>query len=273
MLKKLLAFASIVEIGTGLALMVDPRLVVALLLGADVSGVGNSGRPLLRHRVARAGTGVLAERAASAERFARLPGDAGLQRADRAVPRLPVHGRHRGGVLLWPAVVLHAVVALLLVWTWRTERLTKATTTNGTGAYFWQVIGLMLALALVGAATAQGPAPATKGADAPALTEKHNVDVLKGIWVRPDGGYTIVIKGVGPSGQLDAMYFNPSPLPFAKAQASSEGATLRAFFELRAGGYDGSTYELTYDPASERLKGIYYQAVAKQKFDVYFARK
>ena len=44
-------------------------------------------------------------------------------------------------------------------------------------------------------------------------------------------------------------------------------------FELRAGGYDGSTYELTYDPATDRLKGTYYQAVAKQKFDVNFVRK
>ena len=44
-------------------------------------------------------------------------------------------------------------------------------------------------------------------------------------------------------------------------------------FELRAGGYDGSTYELTYDPATDRLNGIYYQAVVKQKFDVFFTRK
>ncbi len=36
---------------------------------------------------------------------------------------------------------------------------------------------------------------------------------------------------------------------------------------------DGSTYDLTYDPASDRLRGTYYQAVAKQKFDVYFTRK
>ena len=97
--------------------------------------------------------------------------------------------------------------------------------------------------------------------------------MLKGAWVRPDGGYTIVIKSIGANGQLDAMYFNPNPLPFAKAQASREGETLRVAFELQAGGYAGSTYELTYDAASDRLKGIYYQAVAKQKFDVYFVRK
>jgi hypothetical protein len=97
--------------------------------------------------------------------------------------------------------------------------------------------------------------------------------VLKGRWVRPDGGYTIAIESIGANGQLDAMYFNPSPLPFAKAQGSQEGSVLRASFELRAGGYDGSTYELTHDPATDRLVGIYYQAVAKQKFEVFFERQ
>jgi hypothetical protein len=29
---------------------------------------------------------------------------------------------HMGGLLLWPAAALHAVVALLLLWTWRNER-------------------------------------------------------------------------------------------------------------------------------------------------------
>ncbi len=97
--------------------------------------------------------------------------------------------------------------------------------------------------------------------------------MLKGAWVRPDGGYTIVIRSVGANGQLEAMYFNPNQLPFAKAQASREGVLLRVFFELRAGGYAGSTYELVYDSASDRLKGTYYQAVARQKFDIVFVRK
>jgi hypothetical protein len=132
---------------------------------------------------------------------------------------------------------------------------------------------LVLALASIAAATTQGPMPTQKEAASPATAATPDFDVLKGAWVRPDGGYMIAIKGIGPNGQLEAMYFNPNPLPFAKAQASREGATLRARFELRAGGYEGSTYELTYDPASDRLNGIYYQAVVKQKFDVFFARK
>jgi len=125
-----------------------------------------------------------------------------------------------------------------------------------------RLLGLALGLASIGAALAQG-----------AVTANIKIDVLKGAWVRPDGGYTIVIKSIGPGGRLEAMYFNPNQLPFAKAQASLEGATLRVSFELQAGGYAGSTYHLTYDAASDRLKGTYYQAVAKQKFDIYFARK
>jgi len=103
--------------------------------------------------------------------------------------------------------------------------------------------------------------------------DKANHDALIGAWVRPDGGYVILVKSVGPDGRLQAMYFNPNPLPFAQAQVSREGGKLRAFFELQAGGYAGSTYTLTYDPAADRLTGIYYQAVAKQSFDVVFSRK
>jgi hypothetical protein len=135
------------------------------------------------------------------------------------------------------------------------------------------LLGLTLALAPIVDATAQAVVPAQGGAPPASATARIDVEVLKGAWVRPDGGYTIVIKSIGPNGQLEAMYFNPNPLPFAKARALPEGATLRVFFELQAGGYAGSTYELTYDPASDRLKGTYYQAVAKRKFDVYFVRK
>ena len=135
----------------------------------------------------------------------------------------------------------------------------------------WALLALALALAPVSVALAQGALAA--GAVTPLVAKKAGIEALKGTWVRPDGGYTIAIANIGPNGELEATYFNPSRLPFAKAQASRDGATVQAFFELRAGGYDGSTYELTYDPASDRLKGIYYQAVVKQKFDVYFVRK
>jgi uncharacterized protein (DUF2147 family) len=126
---------------------------------------------------------------------------------------------------------------------------------------------------VAGNAVAQSTVPAASGNAAPAASPTVGFDTLKGTWVRPDGGYRIVIGNVGADGRIDAMYFNPNQLPFAKAQASMIGKQLRASFELRAGGYDGSTYDLTYDPASDRLTGVYYQAVVKQKFDIYFVRK
>ena len=133
----------------------------------------------------------------------------------------------------------------------------------------------MLAVTLVAyAEIAQGQsttAPQGKP-PVPAVQAQSGFEILKGRWVRPDGGYTITIKSVDAGGKLDAAYANPNPPPFAKAEASRDGKTLKVFLELRAGGYNGSTYTLTYDPASDRLKGIYYQAVARQKFDVYFAR-
>jgi hypothetical protein len=68
------------------------------------------------------------------------------------------------------------------------------------------------------------------------------------------------------------VYANPNPLTFAKAEAMRDGKTIKLFFELRAAGYNGSTYTLTYDPANDVLKGVYFQAVAQQKYDVYFMR-
>ena len=123
----------------------------------------------------------------------------------------------------------------------------------------WKFLGLAMLMPSFAASSAQGTAPA--------------FDVLNGSWVRPDGGYRIEIKGVSFDGRLNAVYFNPKPLPFAKAQASRDDMALRVFLELQAGGYGGSTYELVYDPASRQLRGIYYQAVAKQKFAVTFERK
>ena len=121
-------------------------------------------------------------------------------------------------------------------------------------------------------AQAQQPSAAPTSPAAAASGPQEAFGVLLGRWVRPDGGYVIGIKAVDASGKLDASYANPSPLPFYTAEVTSEGDALKLFFELRAGGYNGSTYTLKYDAASDRLKGVYYQAVAKQKFEVVFVR-
>jgi hypothetical protein len=96
--------------------------------------------------------------------------------------------------------------------------------------------------------------------------------MLLGKWVRPDGGYTITVEGVAADGTLKAAYANPNPLPFSQAKAAMNGTTVTVFLELRAGGYDGSTYNLTYELTTDVLRGVYYQAVAKQQYEVYFQR-
>jgi hypothetical protein len=97
-------------------------------------------------------------------------------------------------------------------------------------------------------------------------------DTLKGRWVRPDGGYVLEIRSVDAGGKMEAAYFNPKPINIAKAEAAREGSTLKIFVELRAPNYPGSTYTLNYDQEQDQLKGIYFQAVEQQRYNVYFVR-
>ena len=98
------------------------------------------------------------------------------------------------------------------------------------------------------------------------------VQQLKGKWLRPDGGYVVDIKTVADGGTMDVAYFNPQPIKVSRAEASQEGATIKVFLELRDVHYPGSTYTLRYDPASDQLKGVYYQAALQQRFEVVFVR-
>jgi hypothetical protein len=96
---------------------------------------------------------------------------------------------------------------------------------------------------------------------------------LSGKWLRPDGGYVLEIRSVDDaSGKLEAAYLNPRPINVSKAQATRDGGSVKVFVELRDVNYPGSTYTLAYDPASDQLKGDYFQAALKQTFDVYFTR-
>lgn len=69
-----------------------------------------------------------------------------------------------------------------------------------------------------------------------------------------------------------AAYFNPNPIHVAKAQAALTGEEMKVSIELRDVNYPGSTYNLTYDPMDDRLKGTYFQAVARETYIVFFMR-
>ena len=125
--RKILAFAAVAEVGTGLVLMIAPAIVVTLLLGAEVSGTGTVlgrcfGIALLALGLACWPSRQRPERGSPAFR-------AMLTYNVLIALYLAYLGtvRHLAGVLLWPGVALHAVVALLLAWTWRDERRTKST--------------------------------------------------------------------------------------------------------------------------------------------------
>jgi hypothetical protein len=118
-MKGVLIFAAVGEATTGLALLIAPSLVGRLLLGEELTGIAI---PVAR----------VAGIALIALGIACWPGPsrAGMLTYSAAVTLyLAYLGTvwRLGGVLLWPAVALHAVVALLLVWTWRDERRTQAT--------------------------------------------------------------------------------------------------------------------------------------------------
>jgi hypothetical protein len=95
---------------------------------------------------------------------------------------------------------------------------------------------------------------------------------LAGRWLRTYGGYLLVFRDSAPDGRLTAAYFNPRPIKVAHSEWKLQGSQLSAFVELRDVNYPGSTYTLTYDPATDRLAGVYFQAVQRQHFEVEFQR-
>ena len=117
MQSRTLAFSAITEGATGLVLMIAPAIVVRVLVGLEVSTDGELlGRCF--------GIALLALG------FACWPQP--QTDVSPAVRAMLIYnglialfltyvgvGLHLYGMLLWPAVVLHALVALLLIWTSR----------------------------------------------------------------------------------------------------------------------------------------------------------
>ena len=96
---------------------------------------------------------------------------------------------------------------------------------------------------------------------------------LVGRWLRPDGGYILVIKDVDANGSIDANYLNPNPIHVSEARLSIDSGKVNVFVELRDRGYPGSYYTLTYDPDVDHLVGVYHHLGIRQNFDVFFVRE
>ena len=109
------------------------------------------------------------------------------------------------------------------------------------------------------------------------LNKESDVEIasgsLTGKWLRTDGPYTVEISSVKKDGELKVAYFNPNPIAGAKGSWRLQDGKLSVFVILNDPAYQGSTYELTYNERSKNLVGLFYQAKAKQTFDVYFTKK
>ncbi len=103
----------------------------------------------------------------------------------------------------------------------------------------------------------------------PGLTD---VQRLVGRWVRPDGGYILEVREVHKDGSVDAAYFNPRSVKVFKAVWTKKRGKISVMVELRDVNYPGSTYNLRYDPKTDRLKGTYFQAVEKETYAIEFVR-
>jgi len=120
--KRLLGLTASLEAVTGLALMIEPAIVSRLLLGTGVSGVG-----LALGRVAGF---ALVSLGLACWPSPDAPG--GVSAALRGMlaynPLAAIYLLYLGivaeetGVLLWPAMVIHAVLTLLLARAWFENR-------------------------------------------------------------------------------------------------------------------------------------------------------
>jgi hypothetical protein len=119
---------------------------------------------------------------------------------------------------------------------------------------------------MVGGVSAQGEKSSKQS------SRETEVQRLIGRWVRPDGGYILELRKAHKGGSLEAFYFNPRPVKVFQAVWARQEGKISVMVELRDVNYPGSTYNLQYDPKSDRLKGTYFQAVEKQTYNIQFVR-
>lgn len=120
---------------------------------------------------------------------------------------------------------------------------------------------------------APAPVVAPEPTPTPASVPAVDLDKVRGVWLRQDGGYRLVIGEIGAEGHTKAEYFNPSPIKVAWARARAEGGVAKVDVELRDTNYPGCLYKLTYDAAGDRLVGTYFQAQLQETYDIVFVRQ
>jgi hypothetical protein len=119
-MKKLLMLAALSEALTGLVLFAYPPIVIRLLFGSEIGDAGVLIGRIAAISLIALGVACWPDRNTVRAFFGMLTYSV------LAMLYLVYVGVNReAGILLWPAVAVHAGLSVLLVWTWRKER--KAT--------------------------------------------------------------------------------------------------------------------------------------------------
>jgi hypothetical protein len=135
-----------------------------------------------------------------------------------------------------------------------------------------KLISAAILLVLWGASLTLHALPMAAAADTPQPAGIIDEQRLTGRWVRPDGGYVLELKEIGKDGTVKAAYFNPRPINVSRAEIRRSEGEITVFIELRDVNYPGSTYNLRYDPGTDRLTGTYFQAVQGETYRIEFIR-
>jgi hypothetical protein len=104
-----------------------------------------------------------------------------------------------------------------------------------------------------------------------------DMQTLVGRWQRvndaPGEEKILEVRKVNADGTADVRYFNPRPINVGNARANMVDNFPSLLIELPDADYQGSTYQLTYEPSDDELRGVFFQALEQQAYDVVFKRK
>jgi len=113
----LLSLAAVIEAATGIALIISPQTVSSLLLGADLAVAGIAVGRVAGIALLSLGLGCWLSRLD----LDKPPALAAMLSYNLLVTAYLLHLGLAGalvGILLWPAVAIHAVLTLLFVYVW-----------------------------------------------------------------------------------------------------------------------------------------------------------
>ena len=98
---------------------------------------------------------------------------------------------------------------------------------------------------------------------------------LIGRWLRNDKSKVLEITSVYEDGSVKVGYFNPDPIRVEQAsfERTEDALSLEVVLRDEEKGYNGSVYELRFNPATDELEGTYFEATQKQTIPFTFARQ